>query len=359
MDLHVHIHRFEERFVELEHALEDPALFGDRERSREVTREYSRVRKLVEMGREYRRIATDIRKTESEASGALEDGEMVQLLEEELRSLNLQREDMETALRLEMLPPDPMDSRNTIVEIRAATGGAEASLFVGDLYRMFERYAELRRWVIEVLDTSPSEMGGLSRISFLVKGEDVYRRLKYESGVHRVQRVPVTEAQGRVHTSTATVAVLPEAEEVDVEIRQEDIEVRTCRASGPGGQGVNTTDSAVQILHLETGIMVRCADGRSQNQNKAKAMIELRSRLLAARKAAEEARYAADRRAQVGSGERNERIRTYNFSQNRVTDHRVELTLYNLSELLQGQMDSVIDPLMEHDARERLAAVLR
>jgi peptide chain release factor 1 len=222
---------------------------------------------------------------------------------------------------------------------------------------MYTRHAEARGWKVEPLDSSPSDLGGFKEVVFQVNGTDVYKRLKYESGVHRVQRVPATEAQGRIHTSTATVAVLPEAEEVDVEIRPDEIEISVCRASGKGGQGVNTTDSAVRIVHLPTGVEVRCADERSQLKNKAKAMTVLRSRLLERKIADENAKYAANRKQQVGTGERNEKIRTYNFPQNRVTDHRIELTLYNLNAVIDGDLDPIIEPLMHHDLNERLAAL--
>src|SRR5205809_3867085 len=222
---------------------------------------------------------------------------------------------------------------------------------------MYSRYAESRAWKLETLDSSPSDLGGFKEIMFSVSGQDVFKRLKYESGVHRVQRVPATEAQGRVHTSTATVAVLPEAEEVDVQLKPEELEITVCRASGPGGQGVNTTDSAVQILHKPTGLIVRCADQRSQQKNKARALTVLRSRLLEQRVAEENAKYAAQRKAQVGTGERNERIRTYNFPQNRVTEHRIELTLYNLPFVMEGELDPVIEPLMANDLDEELAAL--
>jgi peptide chain release factor 1 len=243
------------------------------------------------------------------------------------------------------------------VEIRGGAGGAESALFAADLYRMYTRYAESRGWKVENLDSSPSDLGGFREIIFGITGSDVYKRLKYESGVHRVQRVPATEAQGRIHTSTCTVAVLPEAAEVDLAIKPEDLEVTTCRASGPGGQGVNTTDSAVQIVHKPTGVMVRCADERSQMKNKAKAMKVLRSRLLDAKVAEENAKYAAQRKAQVGTGERNERIRTYNFPQNRVTDHRIELTLYNLPVFIEGDIDPILQPLLANDLQTRLAAL--
>ena len=249
------------------------------------------------------------------------------------------------------------DSRNTIVEIRAGAGGSESALFAADLYRMYSRYAESRGWKLETLDSSPSDLGGFKEVIFGVGGSDVFKRLKYESGVHRVQRVPATEAQGRIHTSTTTVAVLPEAAEVDVQLKPEDLEVTVCRASGPGGQGVNTTDSAVQIVHKPSGLIVRCADGRSQQKNKQQAFTVLRSRLLEQRIAEENAKYAAQRKAQVGTGERNERIRTYNFPQNRVTDHRIELTLYNLPAIIDGDLDPLIEPLMAHDLEQRLAAL--
>jgi peptide chain release factor 1 len=255
------------------------------------------------------------------------------------------------------LPPNATDSRNTIFEIRAGAGGSESALFAADLYRMYTRYAETRRWKVEAMSSSPSDLGGFKEIIFSITGTDVYKRLKYESGVHRVQRVPATEAQGRIHTSTCTVAVLPEAEEVDIEIKPEELEISVCRASGKGGQGVNTTDSAVRIVHKPSGLMVYCADERSQHKNKASAMTVLRSRLLEKKIADENAKYAAERKEQVGTGERNERIRTYNFPQNRVTDHRIELTLYNLPAFMEGDIDSIIEPLMAHDLEEKMAAL--
>jgi peptide chain release factor 1 len=241
------------------------------------------------------------------------------------------------------------------MEIRAGAGGLESALFAADLYRMYCRYAETRGWKIETMNSNPSELGGFKEIVFQINGTDIYKRMKYESGVHRVQRVPATEAQGRIHTSTCTVAVLPEAQEVDIEIKPEDIEINVCRASGKGGQGVNTTDSAVQIQHKPSGLIVRCADERSQIKNKAKAMTVLRSRLLEAKIAEENAKYAANRKQQVGTGERNEKIRTYNFPQNRVTDHRIEVTLYNLSTFIDGDLDGLIEPLITHAMEEKLA----
>lgn len=245
------------------------------------------------------------------------------------------------------------------MEIRAGTGGDEAGLFAGDLFRMYSRYAERNGWRIEVMSSNPAEVGGYKEISFLISGEDVYKTLKFESGVHRVQRVPATEASGRIHTSAATVAVLPEAEEVDIHIDPSDLEITVARASGPGGQGVNTTDSAVQILHKPTGMIVKCADERSQLKNKAKAMTVLRSRLLEIKQEEERAKYAAHRKSQIGSGDRSERIRTYNFPQGRITDHRINLTLYNLDEVIDGELHSVIEALQDVDKKERIDFLLQ
>ena len=256
-----------------------------------------------------------------------------------------------------MIPPNPTDSRNTVMEIRAGTGGEEAALFAAELARMYQKYAEARGWKIEPLGSSGSERGGFREVSFLVSGQDVYRQLKFESGVHRVQRVPVTEASGRIHTSTATVAVLPEAEEVDLAIDPQDLEITVQRASGPGGQGVNTTDSAVRIIHRPTGMIVFCADGRSQQKNKASALAVLRSRLLKRKEDEERAKYAAQRRSQIGTGDRSERIRTYNFPQNRVTDHRIGLTLHNLPQVMEGGIDDIIVALQKADYAERVAAL--
>jgi peptide chain release factor 1 len=354
MDLNAHIDRFESRLSELEAALGDPTVFSNQKKSQELSREYNRVKSLVGLGRNYRSAGNELKENLEILELESNDSELAQMAQEEIKRLTISQETATLALRAGILPPDPTDSRDTIVEIRAGAGGSESALFAAELYRMFTRYAERQGWKIEVMDSSTSDLGGFKEIVFTIKGEDVFKRLKYESGVHRVQRVPVTEAQGRVHTSTTTVAVLPEAEEVDIEIKSDDIEVSVCRASGPGGQGVNTTDSAVQIQHKESGLIVRCADGRSQQQNKIKAMTVLRSRLLERKIAEEDAKYAAQRKAQVGTGERNERIRTYNFPQNRVTDHRIDLTLYNLPALMEGDLDSVIEPLMADDIEHRL-----
>lgn len=274
---------------------------------------------------------------------------------EEIARLEAEEERLVLRVQEGIVPPSPVDSRNSILEIRGAAGGDESALFAADLLRMYQRYAETQGWKFEVLDLSPSDLGGCKDAIVSVTGQDVFKRLKYESGVHRVQRVPATEAQGRIHTSTVTVAVLPEAAEVDVQIRPEDLEINVCRAGGHGGQGVNTTDSAVRIFHRPSGIDVRCQDGRSQQKNKAQAMTVLRSRLLERKVAEENAKYAAERKSQVGSGERSEKTRTYNFPQNRVTDHRIDLTLYNLSSVIDGDLDPLIGPLMADSLKRRMA----
>jgi len=357
MDLRPHIEKFRQRFAEVETALSDPKAFDNPQRAQELGREYARLKEQVATGEAYLKTLADLRENRALLAAEPADSELAQMAREEIARLEAGEGRLEKAVQFGLVPPDPADSRNTIVEIRAGAGGQESALFAADLYRMFTRYADGRGWKTESMDSSPSDLGGFKEIIFQISGQDVYKRLKYESGVHRVQRVPATEAQGRIHTSTCTVAVLPEAEEVDIEIKPEELDITVCRASGPGGQGVNTTDSAVQIIHKPTGVLVRCADERSQQKNKAKAMKVLRSRLLDARVAEENAKYAAQRKAQVGTGERNERIRTYNFPQNRVTDHRIELTLYNLPAVLEGDLDPVIGPLMTHDLEERLAAL--
>jgi peptide chain release factor 1 len=281
---------------------------------------------------------------------------MAELAKAELDELQRKLTKLERDIQFGLVPPDPNDSRNTIIEIRAGTGGEEAALFAADLYRMYSKYADAQEWKIEVMDSSPSERGGFKEVVFSMLGQDIYKKMRYESGVHRVQRVPATEAQGRIHTSTASVAVLPEAEEVDVQLKTEDMEITVCRASGPGGQGVNTTDSAVQIHHKPSGLIVRCADERSQIKNKAKALRVLRSRLLAHKIEQEEARMSAARKSQIGSGDRSEKIRTYNFPQNRVTDHRVNLTIQNLPAILEGDLDELIETLMTDDLNRRLSA---
>jgi peptide chain release factor 1 len=357
MDFRPHIEKFRRRFAEVESTLSDPRTFDHPQRAQELSREYARLKELVAVGENYVRTLNQLEENRALLQSEPADSELAAMAREEIARLESEERRLGQQVQFGILPPDPNDSRNTILEIRAGAGGQESALFAADLHRMYARYAEARGWKVDTMDSSPSDLGGFKEVIFQITGQDVFKRLKYESGVHRVQRVPATEAQGRIHTSTCTVAVLPEAEEVDIEIKPEELEISVCRASGPGGQGVNTTDSAVQILHKPTGLIVRCADERSQQKNKAKAMKVLRSRLLDARVAEENAKYAAQRKAQVGTGERNERIRTYNFPQNRVTDHRIELTLYNLPAVMEGDIDPVIEPLMADDLEEKLAAL--
>jgi len=357
MDLRPQIEKFRKRFAEVEAALSDPMAFDNPQRAQELSREYARLKELLAYGEYYFKTLADLEQNRALLKTEPQESELAQMAREEVARLEADERKWAQQIQFGILPPDPSDSRNTIIEIRAGAGGQESALFSASLYRMFTRYAEARGWKVETLDSSPSDLGGFKEIIFSVTGTDVFKRLKFESGVHRVQRVPATEAQGRIHTSTCTVAVLPEAQEVDIEIKPEELEITVCRASGPGGQGVNTTDSAVQIVHKTSGLVVRCADERSQQKNKARAMKVLRSRLLDRKIAEENAKYAAQRKAQVGTGERNERIRTYNFPQNRVTDHRIELTLYNLPAVMEGDLDGIIEPLMAHDLEEKFASL--
>jgi peptide chain release factor 1 len=357
MNLRPYIEKFARRLGEVEAALSDPKLFANPAKSQEISREYARLKSLTEAGWRYLKAQDDLAQHEAFLQTEPAESELAQLTREEMAALQIQARRFSREVMLGLAPPDPADSRNSIIEIRAGAGGSESALFAAVLHRMYTRYAADRGWKIEDMDSSPSDLGGFKEVIFGVTGTDVFKRLKYESGVHRVQRVPATEAQGRIHTSTATVAVLPEAQEVDLEIKPDELEINVCRASGKGGQGVNTTDSAVQIIHKPTGMIVRCADERSQQKNKARALTVLRSRLLEIKIAEEDAKYAARRKAQVGTGERNERIRTYNFPQNRVTDHRIELTLYNLPTFIEGELDCIIEPLMADDLEQRLSAL--
>jgi peptide chain release factor 1 len=350
MDLRPHIEKFRKRFAEVEAALSDPKAFDNPQRAQELSREYARLKGLVAQGESYLKTLADLDENSVLLKSEPAESELAVMAREEISRLEAAEKKLGQQIQFGLVPPDPTDSRNTIVEIRAGAGGSESALFAADLYRMYCRYAEARGWKVETMDSNSSDLGGFKEVIFQISGADVFKRLKYESGVHRVQRVPATEAQGRIHTSTATVAVLPEAEEVDIEIN-------VCRASGKGGQGVNTTDSAVQIIHKPSGLIVRCADQRSQQKNKAQALTVLRSRLLDRKIAEENAKYAAHRKDQVGTGERSEKIRTYNFPQNRVTDHRIEVTLYNLANFIDGDLDPLLDPLMIHDLEQRLEAL--
>lgn len=353
-----HIDPFKKRQEELAQLMAAPDYYDNLREAAKVGREYQKVSELIDLYTNLEKLYSDTEDNRAILADSSSDPEFKELAQAEVDESEKKIEDLRNKVLLLMLPPDPSDSRNTIIEIRAGTGGDEASLFAGVLYRMYCRYVELKGWKIEPMSSSISECGGYREISFLVTGEDVYKTLKYESGVHRVQRIPSTEANGRIHTSTATVAVLPEAEEVDIEIHPDDLEITVSRASGPGGQGVNTTDSAVQIVHKPTGVMVYCADERSQQKNKIKAMTVLRSRLLQAKEEEEKAKYAAHRKSQIGSGDRSERIRTYNFPQNRLTDHRIGLTLYSLPAIIDGEIDELITALQEADHAERVQELL-
>ncbi len=357
MDLRPHIDKFRKRFDEVEAALSDPRAFDNPQRAQELSREYARLKELVAFGSGYLKTLAQLDENRALLKSEPAESELALMAREEILRLETTEKKLAQQIQFGLVPPDPTDSRNTIVEIRAGAGGSESALFSADLYRMYCRYAEARGWKVETMDSNPSDLGGFKEVIFHISGADVFKRMKYESGVHRVQRVPATEAQGRIHTSTCTVAVLPEAEEVDIEIKPDEIEINVCRASGKGGQGVNTTDSAVQIIHKPTGLIVRCADQRSQQKNKIQALKVLRSRLLERKITEADAKYAAHRKDQVGTGERSEKIRTYNFPQNRVTDHRIEVTLYNLASFIDGDLDPLLDPLMTHDMEEKLKAV--
>src|ERR1019366_2151020 len=348
MDLRPHIEKFSRRFAEVESVLSDLKVFDNPQRAQELSREYARLKELVAYGGSYLKTLAHLDENRALLKSEPPDSELAQLAKDEATRLEIEEKRLAQQIQSGILPPNPTDSRNTIIEIRAGAGGSESALFAADLYRMYTRYAEARGWKVETMDSSPSDLGGFKEIIFSIIGTDVFKRLKYESGVHRVQRVPATEAQGRIHTSTCTVAVLPEAQEVDIDV---------CRASGKGGQGVNTTDSAVQIIHKPSGLIVRCADERSQQKNRVKALKVLRSRLLERKITEENAKYAAQRKDQIGSGERSEKIRTYNFPQNRVTDHHVELTLYNLANFIEGELDPLLEPLMIYDLEEKLEAL--
>ena len=353
MDYATLIERKRLRLAELEVGIAAPDFFNDPKRAGDLTREHASIRKLLGMWEEYGQTVRELGKSAELAKG--EDEEMAAMAAEEVPVLEARMAGLSVEIQYALLPRDPSEDRDALVEIRAGTGGDEAAIFAGDLMRMYIRYAEGRGWKVEPMDASPSDAGGYREVIFMVTGEEVFRWLKYESGVHRVQRVPATEAQGRIHTSTATVAVLPEAEEVDVEIRADDIRVEVCRASGSGGQGVNTTDSAVQIMHLPTGLIVRCQDGRSQIKNKEKAMTVLRSRLLERRQTEEAAKYSAHRKSLIGSGGREEKVRTYNYPQNRVTDHRINVTLYHLPAFMDGDLEDMIGALQKSEMEERMA----
>ena len=346
------------RLKALDEKMSAPDFYNDQRSASAISREHQQLTKLKETYQSLENVIKQIAENE-QIIAENADPEFVELAKEDLASLKEGVEPLKNEILKMMIPTDPTDSRNTVVEIRAGTGGDEASLFAADLYRMYCRYADKRGWKIENLSSSESSTGGFKEICFLMSGDDVYRSMKYECGTHRVQRVPVTEAAGRIHTSAATVAVLPEAEEVDIHIDPQDIEISIARASGPGGQGVNTTDSAVQILHKPTGMIVKCADERSQLKNKTKALKVLRSRLLEMKQQEEHAKYAANRREQIGSGDRSERIRTYNFPQSRMTDHRIDLTLHSLPQIMDGEIEEMIKALEDADYAQRIQELIK
>jgi peptide chain release factor 1 len=343
----------EERFLQLEEALVSAEVLADPKVYQQAAKEHSDIAPIVERYRHYRRIRQAFQDNQ-ELLELESDPEMRELIRQEIVQLRKDLDSAEVYLKLMLVPKDPNDDKSVIVEIRAGTGGDEAALFAADLLRMYTRYAELQRWKVEILDAHPTGIGGFKEVIFAINGKGAFSRLKYERGVHRVQRVPVTESQGRIHTSAVTVAVLPEAEEVDVYIDPNDLRIDVFRSSGPGGQSVNTTDSAVRVTHIPSGLVVICQDEKSQHKNKAKALKVLRARLMDQRQSEQDAKIAQDRKSQVGSGDRSERIRTYNFPQNRVTDHRINLTLYKLEAVLAGTLEEIIDPLIASFQAEAL-----
>jgi peptide chain release factor 1 len=345
----------EERFCQLEVLLSDPKILQDREAYNKYAREHAEINEIVNTFRNFKQIDHEL----DESLELLKDSDpdIKNLAKDEIERLTEEKEKLELLLRQLLIPKDPLDAKNVLVEIRAGTGGDEAGLFANDLFKMYSRYAENQNWRIEILSHHPTGVGGLKEVIALVNGKGAYSRLKYESGTHRVQRVPTTETQGRIHTSAVTVAVLPEAEDVEVAIDPGDLRVDVFRSSGPGGQSVNTTDSAVRITHLPTGLVVTCQDEKSQHKNKAKALKVLRSRLLDQMVQEQNDKRSQERKSQVGSGDRSERIRTYNFPQGRLTDHRIGLTLYRLDAIMQGDLDEVIDSLVTYYQSQALQHV--
>jgi peptide chain release factor 1 len=339
------------KYQEVEEKLSDSDIVKDQKKYKEIMQEHSYLQDVVEANKKYKKISAQIEDAK-EIAQEEKDSELKELAKEEIKSLEEEQEKLLENLKQLLIPPDPLDLKNIIMEIRAGTGGDEAALFAADLFRMYSKFAELKKWKIEILSSNEIGLGGFKEIVFSITGKNVYENLRYESGVHRVQRVPETESSGRVHTSAVTVAVLPEAEETDIEINQEDLKVDVYRSSGPGGQSVNTTDSAVRITHIPTGLVVTCQDEKSQIKNKAKALRVLRARLYEIEEEKKQKERAEARKTQVGSGDRSERIRTYNFPQNRLTDHRINLTLYKLEYVMEGDLNEAIDAL-KFSAKEK------
>lgn len=349
------LERLSQRYKRLEEELSKPETIQDIKRYKELSREHKELSELYETYQEYRRVQKELKEAKELLRSS--EQELRELAREELEKLSERSEELARKLKLLLVPKDPNDSKNVILEIRAGTGGEEAALFVADLLRMYQKYAEDKGWKFSILSANKTGLGGYKEVIALIEGDGAYSRLKYESGVHRVQRIPVTESGGRIHTSTATVAVLPEADETDVEINPQDLKVETFRASGAGGQYVNTTETAVRITHIPTGIVVSCQDERSQFQNRRKAMRILYAKLKDYYERKRKEEIAKERKEQVGTGERSEKIRTYNFPQNRVTDHRINLTLYKLQDVLEGKLDEIIEALRTKELEERLKLV--
>ena len=345
----------EERYEELTKLLADPEVVADSNHYLEIVKERNELEETVRLYRAYQSVEKELREAEEILGNPTDDAELVEMAQAEKEELTQRREEIVRALKLQLVPKDPRDHRDTVVEIRAGTGGEEAALFAGDLYRMYTKYAERQGWRVESLSSNPTGIGGFKEVIFSVSGRDVFGKLKYERGVHRVQRVPVTESSGRIHTSAASVAVLPEADEVEVKIAPEDLRIDVFRSSGPGGQSVNTTDSAVRITHVPTGLVVSCQDEKSQHKNKAKALKVLRARLSDIAQEKQRKAISEDRKAQVGSGDRSAKIRTYNFPQSRVTDHRIKLTLHKLDGILAGNLDELVEALRAADQAEKMA----
>ncbi|MBE7049350.1 MAG: peptide chain release factor 1 [Ruminococcaceae bacterium] len=344
----------EDRFADLEKKISDPEIIADQQKWRVLCKEHSDITPIVEKYREYKGLSENIEEAAMMLSESGLDKEEKQLIEEEVVASKKRIEEVSEEIKVLLLPKDPNDEKNVIVEIRGGTGGDEAALFASDLLRMYSMYAETRHWKVELLSANETDIGGYKEVTFAINGESAYSRLKFESGVHRVQRIPSTESGGRIHTSAATVAVLPEVEDVEVEINQNDLRIDVFRAGGPGGQCVNTTDSAVRITHIPTGVVVSCQDEKSQHKNKDKAMKILRSRVYDMMIQQQNDAISQERKSQVGSGDRSERIRTYNFPQGRVTDHRIGLTLHRLDSVMNGDLDEIIDALITSDQSEKL-----